>query len=230
MLAQEFARQAQAADAELLVVSGYGNAHTGSGDPYLPFRDALTMLSGEVEAKWAGGLITAEHARRLWEAMPLTLPALIEHAPDLVSSFVSGKGVRERAATFAPPDAPWFKQLVALTSADAGAKLEQQRIFAQYSAALNAIASQRPLLLILEDLHWVDSASSSLLFHLSREAGRSRILLVGTYRPDEVALSHGEIQHPLADILSELKRRHGDTRGADVRAVAPAARALSLCY
>ncbi|MBI1881000.1 MAG: AAA family ATPase, partial [Chloroflexi bacterium] len=210
MLVQEFARQAQTAEAELLVVSGYGNAHTGIGDPYLPFREALTLLTGEVEAKWAGGLITTEHARRLWEAMPLTIPALVEHAPDLIGSFVPGKGLRERATAFAPAEAPWFKQLGALTSADAGAKLEQQRIFAQYTAALTTIASQRPLLLILEDLHWVDSASSGLLFHLSREVGNNRILMVGTYRPDEVALSRGEIRHPLADILSELKRWHGD--------------------
>jgi DNA-binding SARP family transcriptional activator len=209
-LVQEFARQAQAADAELLVVSGYGNAHTGSGDPYLPFREALTMLSGEVEAKWAGGLITTEHARRLWQALPLTLPALVEHAPDLVGSFVPDKGVRERAATFALPDAPWFKQVAALESTKAGAKLAQQQIFAQYTAALTIIARARPLLLILEDLHWVDSASSSLLFHLSREVGRSRMLIVGTYRPDEVAVSRGEMAHPLADVLSELKRWHGD--------------------
>src|SRR5207253_2021777 len=51
MLVQEFARQAQAADDQLLVVSGSSNAHTGNGDPYLPFREALTMLSGDVEAK-----------------------------------------------------------------------------------------------------------------------------------------------------------------------------------
>jgi DNA-binding SARP family transcriptional activator/predicted ATPase len=210
MLVQEFARQAQAADAELLVISGYGNAHIGIGDPYLPFREALTMLTGEVEAKWAGGLISAEHARSLWQALPLTIPALVEHAPDLVGSFVSDKGLHERAAAFAAPDVPWFNRLVALTSADAGAKLEQQRIFAQYSAVLSAIAREQPLLLILEDLHWVDSASSGLLFHLSREAARSRILIVGTYRPDEVALSRGEIPHPLAGILSELKRWHGD--------------------
>jgi predicted ATPase len=221
MLVQEFARQAQAADAELLVVSGYGNVHTGSGDPYLPFRDAFTMLSGEVEAKWAGGQITAEHARRLWEAMPMTLPALVEHASDLIGSFVPGKGMRERAASFAAEGAPWFKQLVALTGADAGAKVEQQHIFAQYSAALSAIASQRPLLLILEDLHWADSASSGLLFHLSREVGRSRMLMVGTYRPDEVALSRGEMAHSLADILSELKRWHGDI-WLDLGELAPA--------
>jgi hypothetical protein len=36
------------------------------------------------------------------------------------------------------------------------------------------------------------------------------MLILGTYRPDELALSRGDIQHPLADILSELKRLHGD--------------------
>jgi class 3 adenylate cyclase/tetratricopeptide (TPR) repeat protein len=210
MLVQEFARQAQAADGELLVVSGYSNAHTGTGDPYLPFREALTMLSGDVETRWASGLISTEHARRLWEAMPLTLPALIEHAPDLLGTFVPSTGVRERAATFADRDAHWWGRLVTRESADAGARVTQQPIFAQYTAALSAIARERPLLLILEDLHWVDSASSGLLFHLSREAARSRMLIVGTYRPDEVAVSRGEVVHPLAEMVSELKRWHGD--------------------
>src|SRR5262245_25924815 len=209
-LVQEFVRQAQAADTELLVVSGSCNAHTGSGDPYLPFREALTMLSGDVETRWAGGLIGTEHARRLWEAMPLTLPALIDHAPDLLGTFVPGNGVRERAATFAAPDASWFGRLVALESAEASARVAQQPIVTQYSAALSAIASERPLILILEDLHWVDAASSDLLFHLCREVSRSRMLILGTYRPDEVALSRGEVVHPLVGILSELKRQHGD--------------------
>jgi predicted ATPase/class 3 adenylate cyclase len=209
-LVQEFVRRTQAADGELLVISGSCNAHTGSGDPYLPFREALTMLSGDVETKWAGGLITAEHARRLWEAMPVTLPALVAHAPDLLGTFVPSNGVRERATTFAERDAPWFRELVARESAEAGARVAQQPILAQYSAVLSAIARQRPLILILEDLHWVDAASGGLLVHLSREASHSRILILGTYRPDELAVSRGETHHPLAEMLSELKRWHGD--------------------
>jgi tetratricopeptide (TPR) repeat protein len=209
-LVQEFARQAQAADGELLIVSGSCNAHTGIGDPYLPFREALTMLCGDVETRWAGGLISTEHARRLWAAMPLTLPALVEHAPDLLGTFVPRNRVRERAASFAARDAPWFRALVARERAEVVARVEQQPILAQYSAALSAIARQRPLMLILEDLHWVDAASSDLLFHLSREASHSRMLILGTYRPDELAVSRGETHHPLAEVVSELKRQHGD--------------------
>jgi predicted ATPase len=216
MLAQAFARQAQANDPELIVLSGHCNAHTGRGDPYLPFREALSLLAGEVEAKWAGGVITLAHARRLWEAMPLTLPALVEYAPDLIESFVPGKALQARAATFAPPEAAWFNRLAALVAEGQPPNLEQKRLLSQYTALLKAIARQRPLLLIIEDLHWVDASSGDLLFHLSREIGDSRILMVGAYRPEEVPLSqpragadHGE-RHPLADLVSELKRRHGD--------------------
>jgi predicted ATPase len=77
-------------------------------------------------------------------------------------------------------------------------------------------AVQRPLLLIIEDLQWVDPSSSDLLFHLSRQIGDSPILIVGTYRPEEVALNRPApgakvgARHPMAGLVSELKRRHGD--------------------
>src|SRR5262245_34639407 len=210
MLVQEFARRAQATDPELSVVIGYCNAHTGLGDPYLPFREALNMLMGDVEAKWAAGLITSAHARRLWELMPLTVPALMKQAPDLIGSFVSAEPLLERSAAFAPSNASWYKRLMTMTAYAPSPGLEQKQILAQYTALLKIVAAQRPLLLILEDLHWVDASSNALLFHLSREVGNNRILIAGSYRPDEVALNRGEVRHPLADIMGELKRRHGD--------------------
>jgi predicted ATPase len=99
MLVQEFARHAQAADPELLVVSGACNAHTGSGDPYLPFREALTMLCGDVEARWAGGLDERCACPAFVEAMPLTPRRWSNMLPDLIGTFVPSKA-RERAATF----------------------------------------------------------------------------------------------------------------------------------
>lgn len=209
-LAQEFSRLAQTEDEELIVVSGFCDAMTGIGDPYLPFRGALTMLTGDIEAKWAGGLISRSHARRLWESLPITLPALVHQAPDLIGSFAPAAALQEQAAAVASPAEPWFHQLNTLLTTERETGLEQQRIFSQYTALLKAIADQRPLLLIIEDLHWVDAASSGLLFHLSREIGDSRILILGTYRPEEVSLGWLDDQHPLAAVVSELKRQHGD--------------------
>ena len=53
---------------------------------------------------------------------------------------------------------------------------------------LRALAEAHPLLLILDDLQWVDQTSAGLLFHLGRRLEGARILIVGTYRPVEVAL------------------------------------------
>ncbi|HEX9869732.1 MAG TPA: AAA family ATPase, partial [Candidatus Tectomicrobia bacterium] len=207
-LVQEFARRAQQEDAALLAVSGHCNAYTGIGDPYLPFREVLATLVSDVEAKWSSGLLATQAARRLWEAMPITISALVEHAPDLIGPFVPAKALLAYAADFAP-HAAWVQQLAKLTANDQHMHLDEKRLFAQYTAALKAMAAQRPLLLILEDLHWIDSASSSLLFHLSREIGDSPILIVGTYRPDELA-GQGPERYPLLDMTLELKRQHGD--------------------
>ncbi|MDX1414277.1 MAG: BTAD domain-containing putative transcriptional regulator [Candidatus Promineifilaceae bacterium] len=217
MLMQEFARRAAAADPDLVVVTGYCAAITGVGDPYLPFREALAALTGDVEARWSAGLISRQQAQQLWELMPVSLPALLKYGPDLVNSLLSAQALRERAAAWAAMNGSWIEELEAIRGKKQSTGVDQQRIFAEYAAVLKAIAAQRPLLFIIEDLHWVDTASSALLFYLSREISDQKILLAGTYRPEEVTLNragkaaagHGQ-QHPLAGIFSELKRQHGD--------------------
>ena len=75
---------------------------------------------------------------------------------------------------------------------------------------LRALSKDRTLIVILDDLHWADSASLNLLFHLSRALMDCRVLIIGTYRPDDVALGRGDERHPLEPILNELKRYGGD--------------------
>ena len=88
--------------------------------------------------------------------------------------------------------------------------LRQDRLFSQVTAFLKAIAAERPLLLILEDLHYADATTISLFFHLSREIRDCPILLLGTYRPEEIVIGWGEGKHPLTNIVGELKRQQGD--------------------
>ena len=84
-------------------------------------------------------------------------------------------------------------------------------VFEQYTQVLMALAAETSLVLVLEDLQWADAASCGLLFHLGRRIRGSRILVVGTYRPAEVALGRGGDQHPLEKPLVEFKRNYGDT-------------------
>jgi len=78
---------------------------------------------------------------------------------------------------------------------------EQQRLFWAVTGFLQAIAAERPVALLLDDLHWADGSSLELLQHLARHTRANRILLLGTYRDVEV-----NRQHPLESALADLGR------------------------
>jgi DNA-binding SARP family transcriptional activator/predicted ATPase len=223
-LTQEFARRAQEIHDGLLIVGGNCNAYTGIGDPYLPFREVLGLLTGDVEARWAAGAVPREHAFRLWNTLPLAAQALLEAGPDLIDTFVPGRALLSRAAAFGrrPGEADWMTLLDQLVRQKAavlgGPGPQQSALFQQYACVLQALARERPLVLVLDDLQWADAGSIDLLFHLGRRLAGSRILIIGAYRPEEVALGrHAPLtvpeereRHPLEPVVYELRRAFGE--------------------
>jgi predicted ATPase/DNA-binding SARP family transcriptional activator len=213
-LIQEFTQRAQDAQADLIVATGNCNAHTGIGDPYLPFREILELLTGDVEARWAAGAMTREHALRLWNTLPLTTQALVESGPDLIDTFISGASFIERAATQTPSVANWLTNLQELlqrkaTSASA-LSAQQSDIFEQYTRVLQALSRKVPLVLVVDDLQWADLGSISLLFHLGRHLASCNILIVGAYRSEEIAITRDGGRHPLAPVVNEFQRQYGE--------------------
>lgn len=75
------------------------------------------------------------------------------------------------------------------------------RLFDSVSRFLRRAAGAGPLMLVLDNLHWMGKPTLRLLEFLAHEIGRSRILVVGTYR--DIELSR---RHPLSDTLGELGR------------------------
>jgi predicted ATPase len=92
----------------------------------------------------------------------------------------------------------------------AGTGPEQRDLFNQYTKVYQTIASEQPLLLLLDDLQWADLGSISLLFHLGRRIEEHRILIVGAYRPTEISATPSGEPHPLGKVAAEFKRGFGD--------------------
>ncbi len=216
-LTLEFARRAQLQQQELLVAVGSCDAQTGISDPYLPFRELLGMLTGEVDARVANGLTSEENAKRLRDFLRVSRNVISEIAPDLLDLLVPGAGLVSKASAMVAGERSVFRRRTAAATpgtADQTAAVlpmaEQGRIFEQVTSVLLEMARKRPLVLVLDDVHWIDESSASLLFHLARRLEKSRILVICTYRSEELASARSESRHPLPKIVSEIKRQYGD--------------------
>ena len=81
---------------------------------------------------------------------------------------------------------------------------ERFLLFAAVVALLADVSQQAPVVVVFDDLHWADKASLALLRHLGAADTSMRVLVVGTYRDNELSQSH-----PLLDTLAGLRRQRG---------------------
>lgn len=84
---------------------------------------------------------------------------------------------------------------------------ERYRLFESVASFLQNASVTKPIVLILEDLHWADRPSLLLLQHLARRLSAARIAIVGTYRDIEL-----DRRHPLSSAIGELRREQGFQR------------------
>jgi predicted ATPase len=84
---------------------------------------------------------------------------------------------------------------------------ERMRMFDHFARLLSDLAAEKGLLLFLDDLHWADQGTLSLVHYLLRRMRNERLLILGGYR--EVELDRN---HPLAAALVEWNRERLVTR------------------
>ena len=77
----------------------------------------------------------------------------------------------------------------------------QGQLFEAVHRLLATMAAERPVVLVVEDLHWADRSTRDLLTFLIRNSRGERILFVASYRTDEV-----HRRHPLHSFVYELER------------------------
>ena len=115
-----------------------------------------------------------------------------------------GDHVVQILAAYAPT---WLIQVPALVKREQREVLQreiqgatQQRMLREIGDAIEALAAERPLLLVLEDLHWTDHSTVDLISALARGRSAAKLMVVGTFRPADVALS----EHPLRTLKQDL--------------------------
>lgn len=82
----------------------------------------------------------------------------------------------------------------------------RDQTFGAVTEELLLLSAKRPLILALEDIHWADSASLSLLHYLARQVGSERILIVATFRNEELGADVEGHPGPLFNTLRLMGR------------------------
>jgi len=76
---------------------------------------------------------------------------------------------------------------------------DKRRLFAALAEVFTKQATSRPVLLVIEDIHWSDESTLEFLLFFVRKTAAHRLLVVLTYRSDELS-------QPLRSLLAQLDR------------------------
>jgi DNA-binding CsgD family transcriptional regulator/tetratricopeptide (TPR) repeat protein len=164
----------QAAGAGFLVLTGQCVELGAEGLPLAPLVDALRTLNRVMppdELAEVLGPAGAGLARLLPELATSAGPALAGSTPAL------------------PGSAP------------AGADLHKGQLLEMVLGLLTRLSARQPVVFGVEDLHWADQSTLDLIAFLVRSMRDTRVLLVATYRSDEL-----HRRHPLRPLLTSWER------------------------
>ena len=103
----------------------------------------------------------------------------------------------------------WFLQVSSVLDDSSGERLQAERAQSpermkrELRAFFQALAQERPVVLVLEDLHWADASTVDLLAFLADRLSGMALLLVATYRPSEMLIA----RHPFLRVKLDLQTR-----------------------
>jgi DNA-binding SARP family transcriptional activator/energy-coupling factor transporter ATP-binding protein EcfA2 len=228
-LLQEIAYQAIHKQRDLLVAGGTCNAYTSVGDPYYPFIEILRVLTGESLESGLKSEFSEKLSQHVWAAFPDFLRAVIRHGPALVGTLITGESLLSAARAHSQISQYELKRLEILAATriqnkrwiqdtrdtvfehqsgvmiEIGGPRENQFPFIdQLTQVIISLARRHPLVLIIDDMQWLDHASASGLIHLASRLRSSPIFILGAFR-SEGSLSNKSLNaRPLDQVIQEL--------------------------
>ncbi|HVN41544.1 MAG TPA: AAA family ATPase, partial [Steroidobacteraceae bacterium] len=126
---------------------------------------------------------------------------------EAIGALCRGPGGAALLRVLAAQAPTWLVQFPDLVTNDHREKLRQEflgttrvRMLREIVEALETYAADTPLLLVLEDLHWADTCTVDFISTFARRRGPGKLMLLGTFRPLDMALA----RHPLQMVKQDL--------------------------
>nr|AGF93028.1 TPR repeat-containing adenylate/guanylate cyclase [uncultured organism] len=85
-------------------------------------------------------------------------------------------------------------------------KIKQENLFDNVLLGLQRLSTDHPVVLFLDDLQWADPTSLKLLHYISRNTRDNKVLILGTYRPEDIVERYDREAHHLKKAMQKMNR------------------------
>lgn len=191
-LVDEFCKRLIDAPLDIVLAQGECSSGTATVEPYLPWRRAFSS------AIRAGINKSPQDKRDDYFAS-----ALLGSVGKLGGVLIDVDDLEEWVIAKAPSRSSDLKRI-----REAWSPTNTMGRFDEFISIVSLIATEIPIVVVLEDLHWADESSCSLLLHLQRQMRLQTdlpLLVIGTYRSSD--LVHQDSRHPLLHVINEMQRQ-----------------------
>ena len=208
-------------DLLLQVEEGCGQAVLVAGDPGIGKTRLLHEFHRRTSGRAAwlqGSAVSFGRSLPFHPLIDLLKRAFSVQASD--SDEMIGDRIDRTTAPFGEacrPSVPFLRSLLSIDAGDSSLarldpKLRRAGIFEAITRFLRAASEARPLIVVLEDLHWMDQATGEFLAMMTESVISDRILLCATHRSGyALPIGARRLRHAV-DPLQSLSKRHGRDR------------------
>ncbi|MEM3396484.1 MAG: AAA family ATPase [Thermoplasmata archaeon] len=86
------------------------------------------------------------------------------------------------------------------------AKIRQVNLFENVARGLQRKSAQKPVLIFIDDLQWSDPSSLAMLHYIARNTRKNGVLIIGTYRSDEIVARYDGKVHQLVETMEKMEK------------------------
>lgn len=170
--------------------------------PYQPFKELLKQLLQEVRDNEEVERRGRSRGEKLKEAFAFSGRMLLEHAPDLIDNFIPVGTVLGAIGQHFLGDKD--------EKPEKSSSPDEAKIIEEYINTLRAVSAKYRLVLLIDDLQWIDKPSVNLLYQLSVVLRDCPVLIVGGYRSTDIDVAMDGERHPMDKLINEVKISYGN--------------------
>jgi predicted ATPase len=201
-LVSEAARRAVQTHPDLVVLWGNSTGRLGAADPFQPFRQILRTMVGDMAVASPQHLVSGQNGQRILDRLPVALDALCKEGLGLMHRLLAPAALENPQLQLLTDPVHVDQTSSLMTSSPSGISEGPDTIL---SRVLRHYSQAGPTLLVLEDLHWTDASTATVLFKFLEDlqASESPILVLGTFRPGDLIIQDPDEEHPLPPLLQQ---------------------------